>query len=430
MGKTKLLFVGDVHLGRRPGRVPAEHALATGPRAAFKAVVEEAISRRVRAVVFLGDVVDSEDHFLEAYSALERGLRRLIEGAGVEVYAVAGNHDVRALPKLADEVPGFHLLGREGRWEEHVLDDADGNPAARLVAWSFPRRRVDRSPLDAFPGIETRTDIPTIGLLHADLDAHTSTYAPVPRRDLEAVTAVDAWLLGHVHAPSHAALTETRPVGYLGSLVGLRPTETGAHGPWELTLDGGTGFHLQQLAIAPLVWARIDVPVEDIEAADDLDVALAAALRDHATHHGAELGTARVVGCRLRLVGSSARHRELAARAARLDVRELRLERDGRHYFVDRLVDAARPALDLEGLARGEDPPGLLAGKLLALERGEPAGDGLVRKARERLRRLGERPPWGILDAEPPTEEAVRVRLRRAGERALEELLVQRRERP
>ena len=157
MGRGELLCVGDVHLGRRPGRVPTDlegiEPRRLTPRAAFEAVVEEALAREVRAVLFAGDVVDAEDHFLEAYSVLEDGVRRLAQ-AGIEAIAVAGNHDVRALPRLADEVDGFRLLGRGGRWEQHLLRDNSGEPLARLVGWSFPRARVIDSPLEGLPAIE------------------------------------------------------------------------------------------------------------------------------------------------------------------------------------------------------------------------------------------------------------------------------------
>lgn len=434
MGLHELLCVGDVHLGRRPGRVPEDlggiEARALAPRAAFEAVVEEALAREVRAVLFVGDVVDAEDHFLEAYSVLEEGLGRLAR-AGIEAIAVAGNHDVRALPRLADEVEGFRLLGRGGRWEQHLLRGADGAPLARLVGWSFPRAQVTSSPLEELPALalERRTDVPTLALLHCDLDQHGGTYAPVMRRDLEAVEAVDAWLLGHVHAPSWEALARPRPVGYLGSLCGLDPSETGVHGPWRLTLEGGRAFALEQLPLAPLAWAAIDVPVDGLEDPEGLDALLTRALRDHAGREEARLGAARAVGCRLRMVGRSPVHHALLRRARALAgsgaLAELRTRLEGRLYFVDKLVDQSRPALALEELARTSDPPGLLARKLLALERHEPEGESLVREARRRMEELSERKPWSSLGSGAPAADAVRAHLLRAGEQALEELLAQ-----
>src|SRR5688572_25677095 len=88
-----LLAVGDVHLGRRPlglpeGFIPERFS----PRAAWKAAVEEALRRKVDAVALLGDVVDHERDFVEAYSPLAQGVRALVD-AKIPVVAVVGNHD-------------------------------------------------------------------------------------------------------------------------------------------------------------------------------------------------------------------------------------------------------------------------------------------------------------------------------------------------
>ncbi len=427
MERASLLCVGDVHLGRRPGRVPPDLArdgvepAALTPRAAFERVVREAQDRRVSAVVFLGDVVDDEEHYLEAYSVLERGVRELVD-ARIEVVAVAGNHDVRALPKLADEVPGFRLLGRGGRWEQHELTSS-GKPLARLVGWSFPRARVEESPLPSL-ALEPRDGLPAIGLLHCELDARSGPYAPVLRRELEAA-GLDAWLLGHVHAPMFADLAQSRPLGYLGSLTGLDPSETGPHGPWLLTLQGGRELALEQLPLAPLRWAEIDVPVDGLAEPEDLNQALTAALRAFAEREGERLGAALAVGCRLRLTGRSRRHRALVQHARSLDLAALRPTLEGRIYFVDKLIDAARPDLDLQALARSSDPPGLFARKLLSLRAGDEEGLALVQKAQRRLAQLADRRPWPALKLPAPDEAAARAHLERAGLEALEVLLAQ-----
>jgi hypothetical protein len=250
------------------------------------------------------------------------------------------------------------------------------------------------------------------------------------RRDLEAAESVDAWLLGHIHVPSHEALAGPRPIGYLGSVCGLDPSETGVHGPWRLTLEGGRALRLEQLALAPLAWLELDVPVDALQDPEALDGLLVAALRGLAEREGQRLGAARAVGCRLRLVGRSSVHRALRRRVAALaageGLQELRPRFDGRLYFVDKLVDDARPALALDELARSSDPPGLLARRLLALERGDPEGEPLVREARRRMESMVERRPWMAAQLEAPDEAAVRAHLLRAGEQALEELLAQR----
>ena len=73
-------------------------------------------------MLLAGDVVEQEDDFYEAYGDLRRGVDRLA-AAGVPVLGVSGNHDVQVLPRLADAVPGFRLLGRGGAWEARDVAD-------------------------------------------------------------------------------------------------------------------------------------------------------------------------------------------------------------------------------------------------------------------------------------------------------------------
>ena len=106
-------------------------------------------SRRVvRAVLLAGDVVDRDDDFFEAYGHLARGVRRLAD-ADIEVIGVAGNHDVKVLPRLANEVPAFRLLGAGGEWEHCEI--ADGRESLTVWGWSFPQPRVIESPLPNAP---------------------------------------------------------------------------------------------------------------------------------------------------------------------------------------------------------------------------------------------------------------------------------------
>ena len=148
-----LVFVGDLHLGRRPAHLPADEvrrdlkAIDLSPIAAWRHVVEHALERRVAAVLLAGDVVDQDNARFEAFGPLKHGVERLL-AAGIGVFAVAGNHDVEALPRLADVLPGFRLIGRGGAFEWVTLEHA-GAPLAHVLGWSFPQARVTTSPFQA-----------------------------------------------------------------------------------------------------------------------------------------------------------------------------------------------------------------------------------------------------------------------------------------
>ena len=427
----KLLCVGDIHLGRQPSRLPEGvldelRASELGPAAAWVSAVDFALDANVDAVLLAGDVVEQEDDFYEAYGDLRRGVDRLA-AAGVPVIAVSGNHDVQILPRLADAVPGFRLLGRGGEWEVEEVTGRDGRHV-RILGWSFPARRVSTSPLAAHevPALDSGSG-PVIGLLHCDRDATGSPYAPVRSVELES-TPVDAWLLGHVHKPD--ALAPPRPIGYLGSLTGLDPGEAGPRGPW-LLVSNGSGLDVEQLPLAPLRWEEVDVPLDGMEAPEEVHGRAVSAL--DALHERILQGRfrPRAVGCRLRFTGRTSQRKEVERLLAAGDPLRVVHAREGVVYFVHDWRMATRPVLDLDELARGVDPPALIARKVLVLRRhgNDPDRRALLDGARQRLELLGGRRSFAAYKFAPPTDDDLQELLERAALGALDELLAQRRER-
>ena len=146
-----ILAIGDVHLGTSCSGLPDAisswriNPADLTPAAALRLAVDYAIERQVDAVLFAGDVVESTNARFEAMAPLEESARRLLD-SGIEVIAVAGNHDVEALPRLAALIDGFTLLGAGGRWEAITLSK-DDSPFAQVVGWSFGEAYVRQSPL-------------------------------------------------------------------------------------------------------------------------------------------------------------------------------------------------------------------------------------------------------------------------------------------
>lgn len=423
------LCFGDLHLGRRPTRLPAELAglgllpADLTPAAAWRAGVQWACEHAVDAVVLAGDVVERYDDRFEAFAHLANGVQQLV-AARIPVYAVAGNHDSLALPRLADQIPEVVLLGRGGVWEHVDVDTRAGAPV-RLLGWSFTDRFQRESPLRGATFELDRT-VPTLGILHADLDAAGSPYAPVSSAELKAVPA-DAWLLGHVHMPSD--LQGPRPIGYLGSVTGLDPGEPGPHGPWLVEVAGVGHVEARQIPLAPLRWERQTVPIDAIAGHDDeslsdaLFATLVQAMTSVSERIEPDTGSARAVGCRLRLTGRSACHRELR-RLLRTAVVPPYCIQDA-HYFIEKLIDESAAETDLTRLASGSHPPNLLAARLLALREGDPAAAALLARVGEALREAGQDARWTRLAPIDDTEDDIRALLLDAGGEALEELLAQ-----
>ncbi|MFV8836108.1 metallophosphoesterase [Aquisalimonas sp.] len=420
-----LLAVGDLHLGRRPGRLPEPvltrlGARRLGPAEALERLVSAARRHAVDAVVFAGDVVEQADDFFEAYAELRRSVTALVD-AGIPVFGVAGNHDVQVLPQLAEEVAGFRLLGAGGTWESTTLTGRDGVQAI-IHGASFSAPLVHDSPLagvrfDASP-------LPQLGLLHCDRDQPGSGHAPVTSRQLEEA-GVDAWLLGHIHKPD--PLDRTRPSGYLGSVTALRASETGPRGPWLYTIGSQGIEQVEQWPLAPLRWQQIDVDISGMSAATDVRPRIIAAAEAAAADIATTQFRPDAIGLRVRLHGRTRIGHAVEQLLENETLDDLPLT-GGIQGFVGRWWLDTRPEVDLSPLARRPDPAGLLARRLRLLDEApadDPERQALITRAREHLNTAHRDPAWSRLNAAPPDDDAIADWLRRGAVISLDALLAQ-----
>jgi len=419
----RILCTGDIHLGRRPTRAPENADLhALRPTVVWHSLVSTAIERKVDAVVLTGDVVDESNKFFEAFSALQSGVEHLAK-AGIPVVAVSGNHDFDVLPRLVDQIPEFHLLGRGGQWQDFVLEK-DGTPAVRFLGWSFPTRHVSHDPLAGY--VAPPDELPTVGVLHCDCDVPTSNYGPVSLAGLKATSPI-AWLLGHVHKPE--LLSESCPlVLYPGSLQGLDPSEPGMHGAWLISLGPEHAPTAELLPLARLRWEQIEVSLDSVSDEDSFQRIAIDALRERHQQIRGELGETRWVGCRLHLIDHSPLHRHLPRLIMDIQSNLTPVFEDV-EYFVERIDDLSRPDIPLEDIARSNDLAGLLARRVLILEHREPADiyQKLVAAAKRPIEEGRSKPQFASLpgNAESLREEQIRDLLLKAGLLALEEFLAQ-----
>ncbi|MCA8970010.1 MAG: metallophosphoesterase [Planctomycetes bacterium] len=445
MRKRPLWFVGDVHLGRTTASLPralADHDLDVmdlSPIAAWKTLVEAVLASDAEAVVFAGDVVDSDNARFEAYGPLSSAVQRLTK-AGVRVLAVAGNHDVEALPRLARELDGFELIGADGVWEERQLD------AVTLVGWSFPRARVRANPLDEFdPSVldSDRASKPRLGLLHCDLDATVSDHAPVSRASLLA-QPVDAWLLGHVHAPSFLASTSRSvPLGYLGSLSPLHRGEVGPRGAIRLDHDGSR-LAWSHVELAPVRFESLAVDLDSVRDSDlaggdarapDIASLITRAMRERlaAITASREAPELRALVLRVSVHGSCEDFSAVHAALDALDVEGASIVHENRVACICELTHTVRAAYDLDALACGTDAIAMLAREVRALESGVTDAAVELAEYSDRLRldsRFRLLPQAAATGSDSPTTvagESQRRRLLRVGHELLSHMLRERR---
>ena len=433
-----ILAIGDVHLGTACSGVP-DDVWALGlepdeisPAAALYSAVTYAIEQEVVAVLFAGDVVESTNARFEAMVPLEENVKRLVS-AGIEVLAVSGNHDVEALPRLASLIDGFTLLGEGGTWESRTVA-RNGAAVAEIIGWSFPERQVRHSPVAQLlsePLERVSTAVPRIGLLHADLDASGGSYAPVRQSELDDA-GLDAWLLGHIHKPSIEGLSraERPPSGYLGTIVGLDPSETGSHGPWLVRLQEGGRPELEQIPLAPLRWEHVSVSVESLEHAEDVPELLLGEAERRVRRIAEEGPAPRALGLRVRLTGASSRYDEIRQRISAGDWLDLRRVVDGTAMFVNKITDGMSVPLNLAEIARGEDPAALLARRLLSLRQCDEQSEALLEEARAALSDVAYSNLWSPVQdhrnaTDPLERDALRELLLQSGMAALGTMLSQ-----
>jgi len=418
---VRILVTGDLHIGRRPSHVPeVELAERTSPARMWEAIVSCAITERVDAVMLSGDIVDHDNRFYEATGPLERGILRLAE-ADIPTYAVAGNHDWDVFPRILNllETPQFHFLGQGGHWEETHLE-RDGKRLLRIVGWSFPARHVRQSPLLEFP-YNADPNIPTVGLLHADVDAPTSEYAPVRLPELQSHN-LSLWVLGHIHKPEYWSSETGAHVLYPGSPQALSPNETGVHGPWLIELEGSRSVLCRQLPMSLIRYEQREVDLSGIDTPEAFDTRVNEAVFAALKNVVASDRSPELLSLRIRFVGTTPLYGRIDSLARQLS--DLKRSHGGVQAQIDQCTNLTRPAIDLDELIRRNDPAGLLARTLIALEQNKinPSLNTLLSDTATCLTNLHVHPTYlALVDHDPvPDREMAREILIRQVQRLLE----------
>lgn len=423
---TTLLCTGDLHIGRRPTRLSSTDSAARCSCAEmWLTIVDTAIRRKVDAVVLTGDVVDRENRFFEAIGPLERGLK-LLGAAGIETFAVSGNHDFDVLPRLADTLgqSTFHLLGRDGTWETAELH-RDGKPVVQFLGWSFPEEHVRIDPLEQLTKTAA-SELPTIALLHGDLDVPQSTYAPLSSARLRA-HPFSAWLLGHVHAPQMFENTNAPTILYPGSPQAMDPGEAGVHGPWLLEIENGTAPRFTQLPLSRVCYDAVEIDLTGIDEKPEFQRRYFETLRQRLNELTENAPALEFVLWRVRLTGRTACHGRLSEYLSEVTA-EFSLTRGQATGTVERNTIETQLALDLEDLARASDPPGTLAKLLIEFDSPSVPGpsQGLLQKALESIEEARQSNAYlAVADDPPPSEDEARRMLRQQGMSLLDALLAQ-----
>lgn len=421
---VRVLLTGDLHIGRASAAnadVPLDERSVRGT---WAAAVDVAIERQVDLVAISGDVVDQLNGTVEALGPFERGIGKLAE-AGIETVAITGNHDYKALADLVrrTSLPRFRLLGAGGTWERWTLE-RNGEALLHVDGWSFPTEQVKDSPLTAYQS-RMVSGVPVLGMVHGELDTPGSTYAPLGMVALRA-HQVDLWLLGHIHKPDYLESGSGAGVLYPGSPQALDFGETGVHGVWIAEVRTGS-VALEQVPLSSFRYETLPVSVDGISEASHVNARITQEIRafvDRAAIAGGD--RLRCVQLRVQVSGATDAYADPASLAGVIGY-------DGGHprvhCVVDRVESFLRPSVDLGSLALNNDPPGVLARLLIALEQQPWSAEILsmieeARKIRVEQRTRGQYA--AVQDGLKPVESAdVAMMLQHETQRLLNGLMVE-----
>jgi len=348
----RFVHAADLHLDAPFQGVSAvdervSRALAEATYEAFRRVVDLCIDRDAQFLVIAGDAYNSADKSLRAQLAFGREMARLAD-AGIEVFAVCGNHDPASGWSAGLALPeSVHVFSAERVERKEVV--RDGEVIAAVYGRSF---RVKAETEDFSEGYQRNPADPiAVGVLHANVggDPDYDPYAPASVEGLRA-RGMDYWALGHIH--KHEVLGRDPWIVYAGSPQGLNPKETGAHGCVVVDVEAGRSIAAEHVDLAPVSWAQATV---DVSPASDLDD-----VRDMLAETCEELRSAalRPVVTRLTIAGRCAAHGDLSREGVLRDLLDdLRAHQMGCEpwLWVDRLDDRSAPALVVDEVRAGAD---------------------------------------------------------------------------
>ncbi|MFB6291235.1 MAG: exonuclease SbcCD subunit D [Candidatus Bipolaricaulia bacterium] len=422
----KVLCTADLHLGRHPAKIPdAVDGTAFSPGSVWLSVVEKAIEVDVDVAVIAGDIVDRENSYFEAFGDFEAGVRKLSQ-SGIPLYVVSGNHDFNVVPDLVSSLTDqkIHQLGKNGEWGSVTVSSGD-SPPVNIVGWSYPNRHIGYNPLEQLDE-ELGGDNPVIGLLHSEINKPESNYAPVSETALERA-GFDGWVVGHAH---NANLKSDRGKFRLvpGNPQPLDPTESGVHGPWVFSVDERGVTNVDQYPLASLSYENLTMDLGTAEKPEEVPAKFYSLTEDLLNE--VDYNELRLLVLTLEFVGRTDIYEELEEKRNRIR-KNLRRESGEVNIAVASIVNNTLPSINLEEIAKGNNPAAMVAELLINLDQREKdkVPERLMDKTRESLTDAYFANAYQVLRTQreigPPDSDLIVTKLKRQGRVILDELLSQ-----
>jgi DNA repair exonuclease SbcCD nuclease subunit len=269
---------------------------------------------------------------------------------------------------------------------------------------------------------------PAIGVLHCDRDGSSdSVYCAVPGGDF-ARSGIGTWILGHIHKPDSADSVRQEPRHfYPGSPQPLHPGEPGPHGPWLIEFEGLHSVVCRQVPMSLVRYDEYDVDLKEADTSDAFESHVNDTVSMALENVTDDDDPPQLLSLRLDFVGATPLCGRIDSLARQLD--DLERSRGGVRARIDKYTNRTRPDLNLDELAQRNDPAGVLARTLIALEQSEEDESlaALMRDATARLQEVHCASAYvGLVDRDlTPDRETSRQVLLLQGRQLLEALQAQ-----
>ncbi len=393
---VRILTTADLHIGRISSNSEwIDERGAT--RETWHWLVDWVIENEVDVVALAGDIVEHDNRYFEAVSALESGLSKLDE-AGINVFVVAGNHDYDVIPSILRD-HGFdhvHLLGEGGSWDFKTVS-LNGSDI-QFTGWSFPGMHYHKDPLQNFPPGEVDRNIATIGLIHGDYNAGESQYAPLQFSRLTE-HGVNAWVMGHIHKPG--IFNDSNPlIYYPGSPHALSPKEKETHGPVLLTVQENRITGNEQIIFSPVRYEELQIDISDKVSREEIRTEIIHSCEAFAETLVEGVEHLKLLSIDVMLTGQFENVPELENWLENWDIQEFQSRKSGYLTVIRKVFHMCRVKVgNLEALSREPSPAGLLAQAILDLEDGKSSEfiESLRHQAADSISGLNVSGPYLVL---------------------------------
>ncbi|MDZ7665589.1 MAG: DNA repair exonuclease [Desulfotignum sp.] len=373
----KFIHAADIHLDSplrglsRYESAPVD-TIRDACRRAFKNLVDLAIEEKAAFVLLAGDLYDGDWKDYSTGIFLSRQMGKL-QQHGIQVFAVAGNHDAANRMTKALDTPANMKILSAGKVETVILEDC----SVAIHGRSFKTRHVDENLAAGFcQGLKGMFNI---GLLHTSLDGREghANYAPCTLDDLRSKN-YQYWALGHIH--KQEIVSKDPFVVFPGCIQGRHIRESGPKGCVVVTVEEEAITQMEQVPLDVLRWTLTEIDLTDTEEPRDVLEKVREAIE-----HERALAEDRPLAMRIKLKGATKLSDHLAAFPEKLEqqMKALGAETAGDDVWIERVENRTLGKYDLETALADDTSLGQLLKAIISTPEDAGQIDGLEEKIAE-----------------------------------------------